>query len=278
MKKRVISAFICLLVFLSCFSFYSSAETEKASASGLYALTIGAHKLGSDIISNDVMKVTAYINGSSEGRTDNHIYDLKTGDTVVLKADFNSNYDAFYSFWGWLDNNGVILGEESTLSFTIGKSSVSCFAVYREMSDRHVITCDTHGKGSVTASDPKGFDVINGDNMISVLNGTSPVLKFKPKSKSFVVKKITVDGKNITSLSGTLSAVGSFLSKKDYSSAAKAFKNYKNATNKFIGTYQLENVTSDVTVDVVFSDNPIDIILSMDILWLMISKISGLGK
>ncbi len=243
--KRVLAlaATLCLLVCMGAVAVHG--------ADKVYALTMGVHKYSADSTVSDgsgVASVTYKRHKDGSTGSTNRIYDVERGETFTLTTAVKEGQETFFTFIGWLDENGSVIGTETTLELTID-SSKAAFAAYVENADRHVLTYTVVGEGKVAVS--SDHPVFQGDGCVSLLHGASAEIRFTP-AENHSTYYLKVDGRRVSFLRNAFGALAAAV--KD-GQVKDAFSALVNIVRFFIGgeaVYTIPVVEADCTFEVGF--------------------------
>lgn len=232
----------------------------------LYDLQMGVRKYGENgqnLVASNIATVTYnvlkhdpmpndpdhYIDGIT-GVTDK-LYDLKYGTKVTLKAELKKEYEKFYDFYCWVDGSGNVKWEETTTTVTI-TSSAAMFAVYKEITDRFVVTYKSNEGGKIIFNDSNNLKIFEGDGQVSVFEGSSPQFTFVPDEGYEVSKVIVNEDGTPKEVSSIKTLFSSLFDAADFNDALAIFGTFADATNKDVYTYTFKKIATNASIQVVF--------------------------
>ncbi len=233
---------LCLLV--------CTGSVAVEGADKVYALTMGVRRYSADnaVIDGGVATVTYTRHKDGSTGSAGRIYDISSGETFTLTTAVREEQKNFYAFVGWLDENGALIGTQTTLEVTMD-SSKAAFAVYAENADRHVLTYTVVGEGKVSVS--SDHPVETGVGCASILHGASALVAFAP-AKGYSAYYVKVDGQKVSFLHN---ACGTLSDAVKSGRIRDAFNALVNIVRFFLGgeaVYTIPVVQADMTFEVGF--------------------------
>ena len=220
----------------------------------VYALTMGVRR---NAANNTVMDASGiatvtyvrHLNGTT-GSAD-RIYDVMEGETFTLTTAVKEGQEGFYSFLCWIDENGAVIGQETTLELTMD-SSKAAFATYVETASRHLVTYKIVGEGSVSVSSDR--EVIQGVGCASLMHGASAKIRFSP-ARGYSTYSLKVNGENVSFLSNPIpelyAAVKAGGIKNILGALFRVVKYFLNRET----VYSIPCIDQDITIEVGFMKN-----------------------
>lgn len=243
--KKMIAVILCLCMLAG------ACVTGVCAAEKVYSLTMGVHKYSvNNTVSDgaDIADVTYVRQKDGSTGSANRLYDIEKDEKFTVTTELKAGQEAYYSFLGWIDMDGVIISHAYTIELTMDESK-AVFAVYTECADRFMVSYGCSGVGKVSASSDRVSYA--GPDCISVLKGASVTFKFTP-SKDYYAVYLKVDGQKVSMLGYSLRALKTAIADGNIKNVFSAIVNYVKFLLGKEASYTIEDVQKDFTFEVGF--------------------------